>query len=119
MKRLGYAVLALACAAAGALTSVVLAGGVGAAGFLTTGTTTGTTSTGTTTTTPLPTLIAPGVTISGVPVGGMTADEAATVVRERYELAIAARPRPPHRLAPAPEALGATRTRRRGDHEGA
>ena len=76
MKRLGYAVLALACAAAGALTSVVLAGGVGAAGFL--ATTTGTTSTGTTTTTPLPTLIAPGVTISGIPVGGMTADEAGT-----------------------------------------
>ena len=84
MKRLGYAVLALACAAAGALTSVVLAGGVGAAGFLT-GTTTGTTSTGTTTT-PLPTLIAPGVTISGIPVGGMTVEEAGALVRQRYDV---------------------------------
>jgi lipoprotein-anchoring transpeptidase ErfK/SrfK len=107
VKRLGYAVLALACAAAGALASVVLAGGVGAAGFLTTGTT-GTTSTGTTTTTPLPTLIAPGVTISGIPVGGMTVDEAGELVRQRYELPIPLVLDRRHRLAPPPEALGGT-----------
>jgi hypothetical protein len=107
VKRLGYAVLALACAAAGAFTSVVLAGGVGAAGFLTTGTTTGTTSTGTTTT-PLPTLIAPGVTISGIPVGGMTVEEAATVVREQFELPLPLVLDRKHRLAPPPEALGAS-----------
>ena len=107
MKRLGYAVLALACAAAGALASVVLAGGVGAAGFLTTGTT-GTTSTGTTTTTPLPTLIAPGVTISGIPVGGMTVDEAGELVRQQYELPIPLVLDRRHRLAPPPEAFGAT-----------
>ena len=108
MKRLGYAVLALACAAAGALASIVLAGGVGAAGFLTTGTTTGTTSTGTTTTSPLPTLIAPGVTISGVPVGGMTVEEAANVVRERFEVPLPLVLDRKHRLAPPPEALGAS-----------
>ena len=108
MKRLGYAVLALACAAAGALTSVVLAGGVGAAGFLTTGTTTGTTSTGTTTTTPLPSLIAPGVTISGVPVGGMTAEEADDSRPRALRASIAARPRPQAPAGPAPEALGAS-----------
>jgi len=106
MKRLGYAVLALACAAAGAFASVVLAGGVGAAGFLTTST--GTTSTGTTTTTPLPSLIAPGVTISGVPVGGMTADEAGTVVREQFDLPLPLVLDRKHRLAPQPETLGAT-----------
>jgi lipoprotein-anchoring transpeptidase ErfK/SrfK len=106
VKRLGYAVLALACAAVGAFASVVVPGGVGAAGLLTTGTT-GTT-TGTTTTTPLPALIAPGVTISGIPVGGMTAEEAASLVREQF-----AQPLPlvldrRHRLAPPPEALGAS-----------
>ena len=103
MKRLGYAVLAVACAAAGALASVVLAGGVGAAGFASTGTTTGTT-----TTTPLPALIAPGVTISGVPVGGMTADEAATVVRERFDLPLPLVLDRKHRLAPLPATIGAT-----------
>ena len=108
MKRLGYAVLALACAAAGAFASIVLAGGVGAAGFLTTGTTTGTTSTGTTTTSPLPTLIAPGVTISGIPVGGMTVEEAANVVRERFEVPLPLVLDRKHRLAPPPEALGAS-----------
>jgi lipoprotein-anchoring transpeptidase ErfK/SrfK len=103
VKRLGYAVLALACAAAGALASVVLAGGVNAAGFGSTGTTTGTT-----TTTPLPSLIAPGVTISGVPVGGMTAEEAGTVVRERFELPLPLVLDRKHRLAPLPETLGAS-----------
>jgi len=103
VKRLGYAVLAVACAAAGALASVVLAGGVGAAGFASTGTTTGTT-----TTTPLPALIAPGVTISGVPVGGMTADEAATVVRERFDLPLPLVLDRKHRLAPLPATIGAT-----------
>jgi lipoprotein-anchoring transpeptidase ErfK/SrfK len=103
VKRLGYAVLALACAAAGALASVVLAGGVGAAGFSSTGTTTGTT-----TTTPLPSLIQPGVTISGVPVGGMTAEEAATAVRERFDLPLPLVLDRKHRLAPLPETLGAT-----------
>jgi lipoprotein-anchoring transpeptidase ErfK/SrfK len=104
VKRLGYAVLALACAAAGALASVVLAGGVGAAGFLTTGTTT----TGTTTTSPLPTLIAPGVTISGVPVGGMTVEEAANLVREQFEQPLPLVLDRKHRLAPPPETLGAS-----------
>ena len=104
MRRLGYAVVALACAAAGALASVVLAGGVGAAGFLTT--TTGTTSTGTTTNPP-PALIPPGVTISGVPVGGLTPDEARTVVQERFELGLPLVLDRKHRLAPPPSALGA------------
>ncbi len=105
MKRLGYAVVALACAAAGALASVVLAGGVGAAGFLTTSTT-GTTSTGTTTNPP-PALIPPGVTISGIPVGGLTPDEARTVVQERFELGLPLVLDRKHRLAPPPSALGA------------
>jgi len=105
VKRLGYAVLALACAAAGAFASIVLAGGVGAAGFASTST--GTT-TGTTTTTPLPSLIAPGVTISGVPVGGMTADEAGTVVREQFDLPLPLVLDRKHRLAPLPDTLGAT-----------
>lgn len=105
MRRLGYAVVALACAAAGALASVVLAGGVGAAGFLTTSTT-GTTSTGTTTNPP-PALIPPGVTISGIPVGGLTPDEARTVVQERFELGLPLVLDRKHRLAPPPSALGA------------
>jgi lipoprotein-anchoring transpeptidase ErfK/SrfK len=105
VRRLGYAVVALACAAAGALASVVLAGGVGAAGFLTTSITT-TTTTGTTTTTPLPALIPPGVTISGVPVGGLTSEEAATVVRERFELPLPLFLDRKHRLAPVPSTLG-------------
>ena len=104
MRRLGYAVVALACAAAGALASVVLAGGVDAAGFLTT--TTGTTSTGTTTNPP-PALIPPGVTISGVPVGGLTPDEARTIVQERFELGLPLVLDRKHRLAPPPSALGA------------
>jgi len=105
VRRLGYAVVALACAAAGAFASVVLAGGVGAAGFLTTSTT-GTTSTGTTTNPP-PALIPPGVTISGLPVGGLTPDEARTVVQERFELALPLVLDRKHRLAPPPSALGA------------
>ena len=106
MRRLGYAVVAIACAAAGALASVVLAGGVSAAGLLTTSTT-GTTSTGTTTTTPLPALIPPGVTISGIPVGGLTAEEANTIVRERFGLALPLVLDRKHKLAPPPSALGA------------
>ena len=110
MRRLGFAVCVVACAAAGALTAVVLAGGVSAAALLTTGTTgtaTGTTS-GTTTTTPTPpALIPPGVTISGIPVGGLTPEDATLVVRERF-----AQPLPlvldrRHRLAPVPSVLGA------------
>ena len=104
MRRLGYAVVALACAAAGALASVVLAGGVDAAGFLTT--TTGTTSTGTTTNPP-PALIPPGVTISGIPVGGLTPDEARSIVQERFELGLPLVLDRKHRLAPPPSALGA------------
>jgi len=107
VRRLGYAVVALACAAAGALTSVVLAGGVSAAGFLTTGST-ATTTTGTTTTTPLPALIPPGVTISGIPVGGMTSEEATTVVQERFQLPLPLFLDRHHRLAPVPSALGAS-----------
>jgi lipoprotein-anchoring transpeptidase ErfK/SrfK len=106
VRRLGYAVVAVACAAAGALASVVLAGGVGAAGFGTTSTT-GTTTTGTTTTSPLPALIPPGVTISGIPVGGLTAEEARTVVQERFELPLPLVLDRKHRLAPVPSALGA------------
>ena len=106
MKRLGFAVVALACAAAGALTAVVLAGNVGAAAFLTTGTTT--TTTGTTTTEPLPALIPPGVTISGIAVGGMTPDEAKLVVTERFDAPLPLRLDRRQRLAPLPSALGAT-----------
>ncbi|HEY3050273.1 MAG TPA: L,D-transpeptidase/peptidoglycan binding protein [Gaiellaceae bacterium] len=108
MRRLGYAVLAIACAAAGALTSVVLAGGVGAAGFLTTGTTTGTTTTGTTTTNPLPVLIPPGVTISGISVGGLTIEEATNLVQEQFEQTLPLVLDRRHRLAPPPAALGAS-----------
>jgi lipoprotein-anchoring transpeptidase ErfK/SrfK len=106
VRRLGVAVAALACAAAGALMAVVLAGNVDAAGFLTTGTTT--TTTGTTTTEPLPALIPPGVTISGIPVGGMTPDEAKVVVIERFDLPLPLRLDRRRRLAPLPRALGAT-----------
>jgi lipoprotein-anchoring transpeptidase ErfK/SrfK len=102
VKRLGFAVVALACAAAGALAAVVLAGNVGAAGFLTT------TTTGTTTTEPLPALIPPGVTISGIPVGGMTPDEAKVVVTERFNTPLPLRLDRRRRLAPMPSALGAT-----------
>ena len=106
MKGLGYVVVGLACALAGALCSVVLAGGVGAAGFLTTGST-ATTTTGATTTTPAPALIPPGVTISGIPVGGLTPEEAATVVQERFNLPLALVLDRRHRLAPTATALGA------------
>ena len=101
VRRLGIAVVAIACAAAGALTAVVLAGNVGAAGFLTT-------TTGTTTTEPLPVLIPPGVTISGIPVGGMTPDEAKLVVTERFDLPLPLRLDRRRKLAPPPSALGAT-----------
>jgi lipoprotein-anchoring transpeptidase ErfK/SrfK len=106
VRRLGSAVVALACAAAGALTAVILAGNVDAAGFLTTGST-ATTTTGTTTTTPAPALIPPGVTISGIPVGGMTPEEAALVVRERFDVPLFLRLDRRRRLAPTPRALGA------------
>jgi lipoprotein-anchoring transpeptidase ErfK/SrfK len=102
VRRLGSAVAAIACAAAGALTAVVLAGNVGAAGFLTD------TTTGTTTTEPLPALIPPGVTISGVAVGGMTPDEAKVLVTERFETPLPIRFDRRRRLAPMPSALGAT-----------
>ena len=107
MRRLGVAVAALACAAAGALTAVVLAGNVDAAGFLTTGSTATTTTVGTTTQ-PLPVLIPPGVTISGIPVGGMTPDEAKLVVTERFDVPLPLRLDRRRRLAPLPSALGAT-----------
>jgi lipoprotein-anchoring transpeptidase ErfK/SrfK len=102
VRRLGLAVVALACAAVGALAAVVLAGNVGAAGFL------GTTTTGTTTTTPAPVLIPPGVTISGIPVGGMTPEEAKLVVTERFEQPLPIRLDRRNRLAPLPSALGAS-----------
>jgi L,D-transpeptidase catalytic domain/Putative peptidoglycan binding domain len=104
VKWLGFAVVALACAAAGALTAVVLAGNVGAAAFLTTGTTT----TGTSTTEPLPALIPPGVTISGIAVGGMTPDEAKLVVTERFNTPLPMRLDRRRRLAPLPITLGAS-----------
>jgi lipoprotein-anchoring transpeptidase ErfK/SrfK len=106
VRRLGFAVVALACAAAGALTAVVLAGSVSAAGFLTTGSTA--TTTGATTTNPPPALIPPGVTISGIAVGGMTPEEATTVVRERFDLPLRLYIDRRRRLAPLPGALGAT-----------
>jgi lipoprotein-anchoring transpeptidase ErfK/SrfK len=101
VKRLGFAVVAFACAAVGALAAVVLAGNVGAAGFLTT------TTTGTTTTEPLPVLIPPGVTISGIPVGGMTPEDAKIVVTERFNVPLPLRLDRRRRLAPMPSALGA------------
>ena len=88
------------------MTSVVLAGGVSAAG-LTTGSTATTTTAGTTTEPP-PSLIPPGVTISGIPVGGLTPEEVATVVRERFDLPLPVVLDRRHRLAPSPEALGAS-----------
>jgi lipoprotein-anchoring transpeptidase ErfK/SrfK len=102
VKRLGFAVVAFACAAAGALAAVVLAGNVGAAGFLTT------TTTGTTTTEPIPALLPPGVTISGIPVGGMTPEQAKLVVTERFQTPLPIRLDRRRRLAPMPSALGAT-----------
>jgi lipoprotein-anchoring transpeptidase ErfK/SrfK len=104
VRRLGSVVAAIACAAAGAVTAVVLAGNVGAAGFLTNTATT----TGTTTTEPLPALIPPGVTISGIAVGGMTPDEAKALVTERFETPLPIRFDRRRRLAPMPSALGAT-----------
>jgi len=91
---------------AGALTSVVLAGGVSAAGILTTGST-ATTTTGGTTTTPPPSLIPPGVRISGIPVGGLTPEEAAAVVRARFDSPLPLILDRRRRLAPLPDALGA------------
>ena len=76
------------------------------AGILTTGST-ATTTTGGTTTTPPPSLIPPGVTISGIPVGGLAPDEAALVVRERFELPLPLILDRRRRLAPEPRALGA------------
>src|SRR5439155_5406167 len=93
----------LACAVAGGLAATFVAG-VSAAGLLTTGTTT----TGTTTTNPGPALIPPGVTISGIAVGGLTAEEAAGAVGERFELPLTLVLDRRHRLAPTPEALGAS-----------
>jgi lipoprotein-anchoring transpeptidase ErfK/SrfK len=107
VRRLAFVVVAFACAAAGALSAVVLAGNVDAAGFLTTGST-ATTTTGTTTTTPAPALIPPGVTISGIAVGGMTPEEAQLVVTERFNLPLPLRLDRRRRLAPPPSALGAT-----------
>ncbi len=106
MRRLGFVACALACAAAGALTAVVVAGGVDAAGLATTGSTA--TTTGTTTTNPGPALIPPGVTISGIPVGGLTPDEAAGALRERFDLPLQLILDRKHRLAPVPTTLGAT-----------
>ena len=102
MRRVGYAVVALACATAGALAAVVLAGKVDAASFQVT------TTTGTTTTTPTPTLIPPGVTISGIAVGGLTPEEAKPLVTERFQTPLPIRLDRRRRLAPMPSALGAT-----------
>ena len=106
MRRLGFAVCLVACAAAGAFAAVVLAGGVSAAALLTTGSTT--TTTGTTTTTPTPpALLPPGVGISGIPVGGLTPEAATDLVRERFEQPLRLVLDRRHRLAPSPSALGA------------
>jgi hypothetical protein len=107
VRRFGFAVVALACAAAGALTAVVFAGGVSAAGLLTMAST-GTTTTGTTTTTPPPALIPPGVTISGIPVGGLMPEEATVVVRERFEVPLQLILDRRRRLSPSPATLGAS-----------
>ena len=102
MRRFGLVVGALACAGVGVLAATVLASGVSAAGLLTTGTT------GTTGTTTGSTLIPPGVTISGIPVGGMTPEEAAIVVRQRFEEPLPLILDRKHRLGPSPGSLGAT-----------
>ena len=98
VRRLGFAVVALACGAAGGLAAVVLAGNSGAAGFQIT----------TTTTTPAPVLIPPGVTISGIAVGGMTPDEAHLVVSERFNVPLPLRFDRRRLLLPLPSALGAS-----------
>ncbi len=104
MRRFGLALCALACAGAGALAAVVLAGGVSAASFVTTGTTAATT-----TTVPAPPeLIPPGVTISGIPVGGLSPEEAAEVVLQRFEVPLPLILDRRHRLAPSPGGLGAS-----------
>ena len=105
MRRLGFAVCLVACAAAGALAAVVLAGGVSAAALLTTGSTT--TTTGTTTTPTPPALIPPGVGISEIPVGGLTPEAATDLVRERFEQPLPLVLDRRHRLAPLPGVLGA------------
>jgi len=105
VRRLGFAVCLVACAAAGALAAVVLAGGVSAAALLTTGSTT--TTTGTTTTPTPPALIPPGVGISGIPVGGLTPEAATELVRERFEQPLPLVLDRRHRLAPSPGVLGA------------
>jgi lipoprotein-anchoring transpeptidase ErfK/SrfK len=48
------------------------------------------------------------VTISGIPVGGLSPEEAATVVRERFDLPLPVVLDRHHRLGPAPSALGAS-----------
>jgi lipoprotein-anchoring transpeptidase ErfK/SrfK len=101
VRRLGFAVVALACAAAGVLAAVVLAGNVGAAGFQVTTTTA-------TTTTPEPTLIPPGVTIAGVAVGGLTPEEAKPLILARFEMPLPLRFDRRRQLAPLPSALGAS-----------
>jgi lipoprotein-anchoring transpeptidase ErfK/SrfK len=136
VKRAGLGLLLIACALAGALLAVVVAGPTTAAGFDTTGTTatgttdtgttststatTGTTTTGTTSTTatttttttatvppPRPRVIADGVRIGGVAVGGLAPSVAISVVRTAFQIPLVL-VFERHRLRATPVALGAT-----------
>ena len=104
------------CAAAGAITAVLLATAPSAGADDGTTTTPGTTTvpspttTGPTTTTPLPPqpkLIAAGVTIGGVLVGGLTVVEAKEVVKARFARPLALVGGPGARIVVTPGELGA------------
>jgi lipoprotein-anchoring transpeptidase ErfK/SrfK len=110
----GLGLLLCACASAGALAAVALAGPT-AAPLQTTGAPTGTATTPTGTEPPPPPgprVIAPGVTVGGVAVGGLTAEVAHSVVRTAFfaPLVLTFERRV---FRPAPGRLGATAAIRR------
>jgi hypothetical protein len=111
MKRLGLAVLLPACAIAGALAAIVVAGPSAASGLATTTGTTAPTGTAPQPTppppAPAPIVIAAGVTIGGVEVGGLTEDAALSAVRKAFSTPLVLRFQR-RVLRPRPGRLGAT-----------
>jgi lipoprotein-anchoring transpeptidase ErfK/SrfK len=117
MKRLGLAVLLPACAIAGALAAIVIAGPSAASGLATTTvTTTAPTSTEPQPPPPpAPTVIAAGVTVGGVDVGGLTGEAALSAVRKAFSAPLLLRFQR-HVLRPKPGRLGATAATRTAVH---
>ncbi|MGH3104347.1 MAG: L,D-transpeptidase family protein [Gaiellaceae bacterium] len=116
MKRAGVGLFLLACALAGAVLAVVLAGPVPASVFATgstsgttetTAATTTTTTSSTTTTTAPAGVLADGVTIAGVEVGGLAPEVAFAVVRTAFGAPLVLG-FDGHTLQPSPADLGAT-----------